>query len=98
LKACFSDEKKLSWGTDGCASLEEELAEAPASVPAGGSARTPLLPPKHSARPTARACEQCGIRSEAPKYPLEDLFDFSYIKILAAREQFRTTSEGTIEA
>jgi hypothetical protein len=61
LIACFSEEKKFCWGSDGCASLEEGFADAPVCAPAGGSAWAPLLPPKHTTRPTAKAGEKCAI-------------------------------------
>src|ERR1700738_1801594 len=69
LKACFSEEKKLCWGSDVGASLDEEIADASVGVPAGGPAKAPLLPPKHSTRPTPKACEKCGIRGTATKFP-----------------------------
>jgi hypothetical protein len=44
-----------------------------------------------------RLANSAEFAARRPSIPLEDLIDFLYIKILAARGQFRTTSEGMIE-
>src|ERR1022692_2138860 len=52
--------------------------------------------PKHSTRAIAKACGEYRIRNEVPKYPPDEVFDFLLSKILAPRERFRITSQGTI--